>query len=179
MSAKSKFERKLAFRKLGFSIKIPDVGRSLKPFDYVVGIPFTISGGKILRFVAIEAKKASGWTMPLSVFRDHQIKALNIVESFAPGSSWVAIGFLDAPKMKLDWNRQRIGGRIRAEAFLIPWVLCLAIEAGEGTISYKTLIDHYPQYMMDYGKVGSVYKWFVGAAHPIRNTAIRSNSQQI
>lgn len=178
MSVVSKFERKLAFRALGFSIKIPDVGRSLKPFDYVVGIPVTVCGNKILRFVAIEAKKASGWSMPLSVFRDHQIKALNIVERLAPMSSWVAIGFLDAPSMKLDWNRQRIDKKMSATAFLIPWTLCKRLVAIEGSVTYKSLITSYPEYMMDYERIGSAYKWLVGKQHPIFFMVIGSNSQQ-
>jgi len=178
VSVKSKFERKLAFRKLGFSIKIPDCGRSLKPFDYVVGIPLTVNGGKILRFVAIEAKKASGWTMPMSVFRDHQIRALDFVENLAPMSSWVAIGFLDMPSMKLDWNRQKIMGRMSAEAYLVPWELCKRINTTEGTISYKRLTESYPEYIMDYGKLGSTYRWYVGKDHPIFYKVIRSNSQQ-
>jgi len=177
MSVRSKFERKLAFRKLGFSIKIPDVGRSLKPFDYVVGIPLSVNGNKILRFVAIEAKKANGWTMPISAFREHQIRALDLVESFAPMSSWVAIGFLDAPKMKLDWNRQRLDKRIRANAFLIPWALCKELVEQDGTVMYKSLIEWYKEYRMEYGKIGSAYRWFVGDKHPIRYAIIRSNSQ--
>ena len=178
MSVRSKFERKLAFRELGFSIKIPDVGRSLKPFDYVVGIPLTVYGNKILRFVAIEAKKASGWSMPLSVFRNHQVKALDLVEKFAPMSSWVAIGFLDAPNMKLDWNRRRIEGKLRAEAFLIPWALCKELIKLNGAVTYKSLIEWYREYRMEYGKIGSAYKWFVGDKHPIHYMIVRSNSQQ-
>lgn len=176
MSTRSKFEKKLAFRELGFAIKIPDCGRSLKPFDYVVGIPLKINGGKILRFVAIEAKKANGWSMPMSAFRDHQIRALDIVDSFAPMSSWIAIGFLDAPNMKLDCNRQKILGAMRAEAFLIPWVLCKQLVATHGSVLYKSLIHSYPEYMMDYGKVRSAYKWLVGEKHPIFYKIARKNS---
>ena len=166
MSTRSKFERKLAFRELGFSIKIPDVGRSLKPFDYVVGVPMTVNNRKILRFVAIEAKKAYGWTLGMSEFRDHQIRALNIVESFAPMTAWVAIGFLDMPRMKLDWNRKRLETRMPAQAYLIPWVLCKTIAAG-GSVKYKDLIESYPEYVMGYGKVRSAYKWYAESDHPI------------
>ena len=166
MSTRSKFERKLAFRELGFSIKIPDVGRSLKPFDYVVGVPLTVNNREILRFVAIEAKKAYGWTLAMSEFRDHQIRALNIVESFATMTAWVAIGFLDMPKMKLDWNRQRLAKKQRAQAYLIPWELCKELAAG-GSVKYKDLVENYPEYAMAYGKVGSAYKWYAETDHPI------------
>ena len=165
MSTRSKFEKKLAFRQLGFSIKIPDVGRSLKPFDYVVGIP-TRNGGRHMRFVAIEAKKAYGWSLPFSQFRDHQVKALNIVESFADLAAWVAIGFLDMPSMKLDWNRQRLEKKLRAEAYLIPWSLCKKLSSG-GSLSYKDLHENYSQYVLEYGRVKSSYRWYVGESHPI------------
>lgn len=171
MSVRSKFERKLGFREFGFAYKIPDAGRSLKPFDYVVGVPIEVGGGKkTLRFLAIEAKTARGWTMPRSSMLPHQEKALDLVESLAPYSSWLAIGFLNMPKMKLDWNRKRLKKKMKAEAYLLPWIVAKAM-LREGSIKYKEIIESYPEYIMDYGKVKHSYKWTVGDEHPI-NSAI-------
>lgn len=167
MSVRSKFERKLTFRNLGFAYKIPDCGRSLKPFDYVVGIPIKRDNAhRMLRFVAIEAKKANGWTLPQSAMLDHQVRALDYIERLSRFSSWVAVGFLDAPKMKLDWNRSKIVNSVSATAFLIPWIICKRLMF-EGSLSYKDLIELYGEYMMDYGPYKSSYKWTVGKSHPI------------
>jgi len=167
MSVRSKFEKKLTFRNLGFAYKIPDCGRSLKPFDYVVGIPIKRNGtNRTLRFVAIEAKKASGWTLPQSAMPDHQIRALDYIERLSRFSSWVAIGFLDAPKMVFDWDRNKIVGKVQATAFLIPWIVCKRLMF-EGSLLYKDLIELYSEYMMDYGPYKSSYKWTVGKSHPI------------
>jgi len=46
VSTRSKFERKLWFRGIGFAYKIPDVGRSLKPFDYVIDHIYFLTSGK-------------------------------------------------------------------------------------------------------------------------------------
>lgn len=159
MSTRSKFERKLGFRQIGFSIKIPDAGRSLKPFDYVVGVPIERGGSKVLRFVAIEAKAAVGWTLRSDALLDHQRHALDLVESMAQYSSWLAIGFMDIPKMKLDWQRRRIDGRMPPEAFLLWWEDAKYIQCVNNTIRYKDIIRYYPNSKMDYIKIGSSYKW--------------------
>jgi len=152
---------------LGFAIKIPDVGRSLKPFDYVVGIPvYNVRGVKSLRFIAVEAKKASGWTLHISAFRDHQIRALDIVESMAPMSSWIAIGFLDMPQMVRDWNRQKLDSKMKAEAYLIPWAMCKRL-MGDSSLSYGQLVEDKQKYIMEYGKVGTTYRWYVGETHAL------------
>ena len=163
VSTRSKFERKLGFRQIGFSIKIPDVGRSLKPFDYVVGVPVQSRDSKILRFVAIEAKTATGWTLRGDAILPHQHKALSLVESMARYSAWVAIGFLDMPKMKLDWNRERIDGRLRPEAFLLWWQDFLYIKRPNGGVRYKDIIELYQPSKMDYVKTKSGYRWVPGA----------------
>ena len=163
MSTRSKFERKLGFRQIGFSIKIPDVGRSLKPFDYVVGVPILSGESRILRFVAIEAKTATGWTMRGDAVLPHQYRALDLVESFAPYSAWLAIGFLDMPKMKLGWNRQRLDKPLRPEAYLLWWEDFLSIERPNGGVRYKDIIELYGSSKMDYVKTGSGYRWVPGA----------------
>jgi len=155
----SKFERQLNFRQIGFSIKIPDVGRSLKPFDYVVGVP--VNG--MLRFVAIEAKKATGWTLNNSAMLPHQIRALNAVDKLAPNSSWLAIGFLDIPSMKLDHNRQKIDRRRKKEAFLISWADAKRI-SGETSISYGDIIE-IENSEMEWHKFGRMYRWRVPITH--------------
>jgi len=168
MSVRSKFERKLGFRELGFAYKIPDVGRSLKPFDYVVGVPIIKDNGtKILRFIAIEAKKASGWTLPYSQMLPHQIRALDIVERMSPYSAWLAVGFLDMPKMKLDWDRNPIEETMRAEAYLLPWISAKVMMSSNTSLKYKDVISKYGSYAMEYGPVKSTYKWTVGKEHPI------------
>lgn len=159
MSTRSKFERRLGFREAGFSIKIPDAGRSLKPFDYVVGVPVSIGGIETLRFVAIEAKTARGWVMPGGSILPHQYKALDLVESLAPYSAWLAIGFLDMPKMSLNWDRQRLDKKMKAEAYLLWWEDAKFIERENGSIRYKDIIRYYKTSRMDYVKVGSGYKW--------------------
>lgn len=164
MSTRSKFERQLNFRQIGFAIKIPDVGRSLKPFDYVVGVP--VNGS--LRFIAIEAKKATGWTLNNSEILPHQIKALNTVESFAPYSAWLAIGFLDIPSMKLDHNRQKITERRKKEAFLIPWVDAKRI-ASDTSIGYGEILS-VKNCAMEWRKVrGKYYRWYVPKTHVLFN----------
>jgi hypothetical protein len=164
VSTRSKFERQLNFRQIGFAIKIPDVGRSLKPFDYVVGVPTNGS----LRFIAIEAKKATGWTLNNSEILPHQIKALDAVENLAPYSAWLAIGFLDIPSMKLDHNRQKIDGRRKKEAFLIPWVDAKRI-ASDTSMSYGDIIS-IGDCAMEWRKVRKrYYKWYVPKSHCLFN----------
>lgn len=160
MATRSKFERQLNFRSIGFSIKIPDVGRSLKPFDYVVGVP----AGGILRFFAIEAKTARGWTMNSSVMLPHQIKALDFVENLAPNSSWLAVGFLDIPNMKLDHNRQQINGRRKKEAFLLPWSMAKSL-MGTDSLLYGDLIDTDVKLGMIWKKQRKRYRWSIPKDH--------------
>ena len=166
MSVTSKFERQLGFRHLGFSTKIPDVGKSLKPFDYIVGIPVKREGKKILRFVAIEAKTARGWTLNINTILEHQWNALDLVESLAEYSSWLAIGFLDIPKMKRDHNRSPIDDRRKAEAYLLWWEDAKYI-MGETSISYGDIIEFYPNSAMEWRKVNGYRRWIVPPQHPI------------
>lgn len=163
MSTRSKFERQLGFRESGFSYKIPDIGRAPKPFDYVVGVPVHREGYSSLRFVAIEAKKARGWTLPCSDILEHQERALNIVELMAPFSAWLAIGFLDIPKMKLYWDRKPITARLRAEAYLVPWRL---VRDCDVSIKYEYIASELSEYAMEYKKVRTAYKWIIGADNP-------------
>jgi len=163
MSARSKFERQLGLREHGFSLKIPDVGNSYKPFDYIVGVPIKICNTNILRFVAIEAKSARGWTVPVSSILPHQIEALDIVESMAPYSSWVAIGFLDIPKMKLDFKRKRIKKRRRQEAFLLWWVDFKEIMSS-GSLPYEEIAS-IENSSLEKRKIGTQYKWIIPQEH--------------
>jgi hypothetical protein len=143
MAVRSKFEGQLSpgLRKIGFSIKIPDAGKSLKPFDYVVGIPVGLKGYQpILKFVAIEAKAVTyGWTLNRSAWQPHQRKALDIVDALAPGSAWVAVGFLGIPKMSFDHNRQKIEGKRKKEAYLLRWGDYKSLE-GEKSMWYGDII---------------------------------------
>ena len=164
MSVRSKFERQLDFKQLGWAYKIPDAGSAYKPFDYVVGIPHTTEAGTILRLAAIEAKKANGWTLARSAWEEHQRSALSYVESLANWSSWVAIGFLDIPAMKLDWNRKRIAGKLDKAAFLVPWRLYLELE--NPSCRYGDLLK-YPQYEMRYGVRDGKYCWIIEKDHLI------------
>lgn len=168
MSVRSKFERQLNFRHIGFAYKIPDAGRSLKPFDYVVGMPITIDGITLLRFIAIEAKKADGWSLHKSKWQDHQRNALDAVDRLCPNCAWVAIGFLDIPNMKLDHNRAPIAGRRHKEAYLIRWRDFKEIE-GEISCGYGDIAENFADFILEYGKQGSRYLWLVPANHPLRD----------
>lgn len=173
MSTRSKFERQLAFRLLGFSIKIPDAGVSLKPFDYVVGVPVKIDGIHSVRFVAIEAKTARGWTMPSSYMLPHQIKALDAVDKLACNSSWVAIGFLDLPKMKRGYDGKKLYSQYKREAFLLPWSIVKKV-MGETSLRYADIAssDYLMSFAMEYKKIRSAYRWIVQDDHPIHELII-------
>jgi len=80
-------------------------------------------------------------------------------------TSWIAVGFLDIPQMKLDWNRHAIDTPMQAEAYLIPWNVCKSL-MGDGSLLYKDLKETLPKYIMDYGKIKTSYKWHVGKNHP-------------
>jgi len=166
MSIRSKFEKQLNFRQHGFSIKIPDVGRSLKPFDYVVGMPVSLGNVKMLRFVAIEAKTATGWSLHISKWQPHQRTALDLVDRLAKDSAWVAIGFLDIPKMKLDHNRQRIETKRKKEAYLILWGDYKQLECGS-SCSYGDIVNKHGDCELSWGKVGTRYVWTIPPEHPI------------
>jgi len=157
VSVRSKFEAQLSpgLRELGFEIKIPDCSKSYKPFDYVIGVK---SFG-VLRFIAIEAKKATGWTLNNSAVLPHQERALDLLESMCPYSSWLAIGFLDIPKMKRDYDGTKIIKPKKKEAFLIPWRDYLALK-GETSISYSDIIS-VENSSLEWAKIGKRYAWRV------------------
>ena len=165
MATRSKFERQLSpgLRRIGFSIKIPDVGIGHKPFDYIVGIPRTDGS---LGFVAIEAKKAVGWTLNKSSWRAHQRNALDIISKMSPMAAWVAIGFLDIPKMKLDYNRKPIGARRKAEAYMIQWQTYKEIE-GKVSISYSDIVNCCSSCTLLLARNNSRRMWEIPSGHPI------------
>jgi hypothetical protein len=168
MASRSKFERQLSpgLRQIGFSIKIPDAGRGLKPFDYVVGIR-TIAGGQdFLRFVAIEAKSVQyGWTLNRASWRSHQRTALDIIDSMSPRAAWVAVGFLGIPVMKRDHNNRKIEKPRRAEAYLLPWSDYKFLE-GEKSIWYGDIITCIDS-RLEWEKVGSRYAWTIPPTHSL------------
>jgi len=162
VSVKSAFERQLNWRQLGFAYKIPDSGPAIKPFDYFVAIP---TGG-ILRFVAIEAKKADGWTLNRNQWQSHQRYALDILSGLDADSAWVAIGFLDIPNMKLDHSRKKMVGNRKKEAYLIRWIDYLSIE-GESSALYDDIASRLGDCSLAWGKYKNSYCWLVPKHHPI------------
>ena len=166
MATRSLFERQLspALREIGFSVKIPDANASRKPFDYVVGVE---SGGR-LGFNGIEAKKADGWSLSQSKWYPHQRDALSVLSNIDEDSAWVAIGFLDIPRMKLDWNRSRITKRMARAAFLLRWVDFLKVEHS-GSCKYIDLISIYPETELEWGKIPGRTRnsWIVRKTHKI------------
>ena len=161
MSVRSKFEAQLGpgLRQTGFEIKIPDCSRAYKPFDYVLGIPTE----KCLRFVAIEAKRAVGWTLGNSAILPHQERALNLVESLQENSSWLAIGFLDIPRMKRDHTGRRIAENRKREAFIISWHDYLAAR-GKTSISYGDIVA-IENSALEWAKIGKRYMWTIPKNH--------------
>lgn len=162
MSVKSAFERQLNWRQLGFAYKIPDAGPAIKPFDYFVAIP---TGG-ILRFVAIEAKKADGWTLNRSQWQSHQRYAFDILSGMDEDSAWVAIGFLDIPNMKLDHSRKKLLTSGKKEAYLVRWIDYLSVE-GEISVSYDDIASGFSGCSLLWGKYKNSYCWLVPESHPI------------
>jgi len=161
VSTRSVLEHSLDLRSAGFSIKIPDCSKSKKPFDYVLGIPY----GDIMKFVAIEAKTATGWTLPVSAWQPHQRVALDIVSSRCQSCAWVIIGFLDLPKMKMDCSRKRIVSPYEKEVYLITWADYLYIE-GERSCLYADVIKYYPRSGLVWGPSKSNrYAWRIPESH--------------
>ena len=163
MSTRSKFERDLHLNYTGYSIKIPDAGIGYKPYDYIYGVSVEIAGKRILRLLAIEAKRARGWTLLNSSILEHQIRALDYIESLAPNSAWLAIGFLDIPKMKLNHKRQPILKKRKSEAFMIRWTDAEYI-MGETSISYADIIT-IDRARLEWRKVKTRYRWIIPETH--------------
>lgn len=166
MSVKSKFERGLSFRTISFAIKIPDAGKSRKPFDYVIGVPYDANGRRRMEFVAIEAKKADGWSLPKGKWQPHQITALDFVENMSMDSAWVAIGYLDLPKMKQDWKRKKLVKKIKAWAYLVPWWYFKEHSVNMG-LHFSMIVDSCEQYKLVREKVRTQYLWVVPPTHPL------------
>lgn len=162
--ARSKFERQLStgLRKIGFSIKIPDAGRSHKPFDYVLGLHAECGDQRMIRFLAIEAKAATGWVVNRATWQDHQRKALDLIESIAPLSAWVAVGFLDIPKMSLTQDRKPIGSK-KTQAWLIPWRDYKRLE--RKSVSHKDIADLGDEYSLVWDAKN--YAWIIPGWHPV------------
>ena len=166
MSVRSRFERELspALREIGVSIKIPDCSRSHKPFDYVIGIP-TEHG---LRYAAVEAKKADGWSLSRSKWEPHQRDMLDYLSDIDSQSAWVAIGFLDLPKMKRGPNGKSISKRYKKEAFLMTWADYLCIE-GDRSCKYADIIAMSSDSSLNWDKIPgrASNSWRVPKTHKI------------
>lgn len=163
MATRSKFEAQLSpgLREIAYSVKIPDCNRSLKPFDYVLAM---VKNG-VLRYVAVEAKKADGWGLGRSKWEPHQRRSLQKLSLLDKNSAWVAIGFLDLPKMKRGPNLRKLEKQYKKDAYLIRWVDFLDIET-ETTCKYED-VARYSSCRLKWCKRGKRYHWVIPKTHKI------------
>lgn len=151
----SKFESQLSpgLRELGWAYKIPDAGRSWKPFDFVVG---AIRAEGFPIFLAVEGKTARGGTFLLSRIAEHQRKALNYVgEYLGDCCAWLALHY------------PHVDG---FEPLLLPWCLYKSIESMHEKSIPVDVWEDFLRWKLewDLGPIRKSRYWRLPEDHPLK-----------